>query len=595
MRMISPGLIPAIALLLPMTALAKQARHYDFVLTPPAIEASDYSAQGRVAAVTRVPQALYGLSVPVLPGTPEAMARDYLSRNAAALQLNDVTLGDLAHLSTRSGATGHNVRFEQRLAGVPVYASRTVVHISPDHRVSFVTSGYRPDARLASVQPLISAEQARAVLIERLQARAPFNVDQVQLNAYSTNDATRLAWRVWLTPASPAGSWEAQVDATTGEIVVLWDIAAYASGSVFDPDPLSSSGTQYDGAISDKNDSDYEAINKQIVIVDLGDLLPTNGLYYLSSEWAELIDHEAPNEGLFEQASPDFLFTREQNGFESTLTFFHIQQSMRYINETLGIALRPYQYEGGVQFDPQGLNGDDNSHYTPGTGQLAFGEGCVDDDEDADVVLHELGHGLHDWITDGGLSNMVDGLSEGFGDYWAQSYSRSLGQWAPTAPEYQWVFNWDGHNECWAGRVTNVALPYPALVQPGLTVHAGGQHWSTCLMQIYDQIGRDKTDRITLEGLAMTGTLSSQNDAANAVLQAASDLNFSAEELQTISSTFGACGYVMGAPSLPPLLAASGAAKAQGRGLLAGAVPLSLLLSLGAVAFAGGRRRLRQP
>jgi hypothetical protein len=259
---------------------------------------------------------------------------------------------------------------------------------------------------------------------------------------------------------------------------------------------------------------------------------------------------------------------------------------MRYINETLGIALRPIQYEGGVQFDPQGLDGDDNSHYDSGSGQLAFGEGCVDDDEDADVVLHELGHGLHDWVTNGGLSNIVDGLSEGFGDYWAQSYSRSLGQWGPGNPEYHWVFNWDGHNECWGGRVTNIALPYPTSVQPYPAVHSGGQHWSTCLMKIYDQIGREKTDTITLEGLAMTGMMSSQNDAANAVYQAASDLGLPASELDIISSTFEGCGYMMSLPAEPAaadvVAAATSTLKPAAR--FGGALTLGLLLGLAGVA-----------
>ena len=91
---------------------------------------------------------------------------------------------------------------------------------------------------------------------------------------------------------------------------------------------------------------------------------------------------------------------------------------MRYMNLTLGVTVHPTAYPGGVQYDPHGLNGVDNSHYTSGPEQLAFGEGGVDDDEDADVIVHELGHGIHDWVTNNGLSQ-VQGLSEGLGDYFA--------------------------------------------------------------------------------------------------------------------------------------------------------------------------------
>jgi hypothetical protein len=577
-----------LVLLAPTAILAKQLPQYPVEQRPPAIEPAEYSASGRVGAATRVPQALYGLKGALLQGTPESMARDFLGRNAAALQLRDAGLGDLRHVWTRSSLSGHNVHFEQQIAGVPVYASRMVVHISPGQRVSFVTSGYRPQAALSSTQPLVSAEQAQAVLVGALQAQRPFGFERTELVAYPAAGTTRLAWQVQLEAARPIGSWEALVDAINGETLVLWDRSAYASGTVFNPDPLSSSGTAYGDKIDDRDDADYEAINNEIVTVDLGELPFVAGRYFLADQWAEVIDHESPFYGTWEQESPEFHFTRSQDGFEPVNTFWHIQQSMRYINETLGIPLRPYQYDGGVRFDPQGLDGDDNSHYTPGSGNLAFGEGCVDDDEDADVIWHELGHGLHDWVTNGGLSNIVDGLSEGFGDYWAQSHSRSLGQWGPDKPEYHWVFNWDGHNECWGGRVSNIALPYPTSVQPFPLVHSGGQHWSTCLMRIYDQIGREKTDTITLEGLAMTHMLSSQNDAANAVMQAAADIGLPADEQNFIADTFLDCGYVVAAllpdpPATPAPVLAPLADNAKFGGAMGG------LLLLAGAAFA--RRR----
>ena len=171
---------------------------------------------------------------------------------------------------------------------------------------------------------------------------------------------------------------------------------------------------------------------------------------------------------------------------------------MRHINFTLGVPVTPYQYAGGVRFDPSGFNGADNSHYLSGTGVVTFGEGGVDDAEDADVVIHELGHGLHDWLTAGGLSQ-VNGLSEGLGDYVAQSYSRSLAQWTSAEAPFHWTFSWDGHNVFWAGRITNYSATYPA----GLVgqVHTDGQIWVTCLMRIWNQIGRNATDRAVYEGI----------------------------------------------------------------------------------------------
>ena len=240
------------------------------------------------------------------------------------------------------------------------------------------------------------------------------------------------------------------------------------------------------------------------------------------------------------------------------MTYYQLDQSLRYINQTLGISLMPFQYAGGMIFDPSGLSGADNSHYIGGTGRIAFGEGGVDDAEDADVILHELGHGLHDWATGGNLSQ-VNGLSEGCGDYWAQSYSRSVAVWTPVQPAYQFVFSWDGHNPFWGGRTTNYGALYPG----GLVgqIHTDGQIWATCLMKIYDAIGRNKTDRAFLQGLMLTNGTTNQQDAAIAFRQAGINMGYTVGELTQITNFFTGCGYVM--PPLPVAVLFSNIAAAR--------------------------------
>ncbi|MEM9930706.1 MAG: T9SS type A sorting domain-containing protein, partial [Bacteroidota bacterium] len=105
------------------------------------------------------------------------------------------------------------------------------------------------------------------------------------------------------------------------------------------------------------------------------------------------------------------------------------------------------------------------------------------------------------------------------GDYWAASYNRFLGDWSPADPQYNWVFNWDGHNVFWNGRSVGVATTWRPNLSGG--IHTQGQVWATSMMLVWDAIGREKTDRIFWEGIAMTGGSANQNDAANAVYQAA--------------------------------------------------------------------------
>jgi zinc metalloprotease ZmpB len=157
-------------------------------------------------------------------------------------------------------------------------------------------------------------------------------------------------------------------------------------------------------------------------------------------------------------------------------------------------------------------------------------------------VIHELGHGLHDWVTNGSLSQ-VNGLSEGTGDYFAQSYSRAYGNVPQANAAWNWVFSWDGHNPFWPGRVTNYAALYPG----GLVnqVHTDGQIWATCLMRIWNQLGAAKTDTVVLEGLGLTNSSTNQDDAAQALMQAAHDLGFPLADQQVMLAEFTATGYTV--------------------------------------------------
>jgi hypothetical protein len=173
----------------------------------------------------------------------------------------------------------------------------------------------------------------------------------------------------------------------------------------------------------------------------------------------------------------------------------------------------------------------------------------VDDAEDADVIWHELGHGIHDWLTNGNTSNLI---GEGNGDYWAQSYSRSLNQWTANNAAFNYMFNWDGNNTCWRGRNTNYSGVYPGSLTG--SIHTDGQIWATALMQIWDVIGREKTDKAFLEGLKLTNRSTNQQNAAIAVRQAAINMNFPCADIQVFTQKFTGKGYAM--PTLTLTMAA---------------------------------------
>ena len=492
----------------------------------------------------------------------ETEARAWIKANEKTLQINPEDSFNLRMV--RKTQAGETLRFQQIKNGVPVFDSEILVHFSPDNEITSTASNYDKSVANISTQPSITKENAIAISNQTLKIDSDIVFQECKLFVYNKLENTKLVYRVLTDSYAKTGSWETIVDAQTGEVLSTKDVAYYygkhdkkakkpltpmaplalvtGTAKVFNPDPLSQAGMTYGGSYADNNDGTNTALDNARVDVVLPEIDLTGTTYKLKSTYAEIKELGNPNKGLFTQSTPNFIFNRNQDGFEAVNAFYHIDKSLRYINQTLGIPCVPYQAAnaGAVFFDPHAANSADNSFYT--NGQLQFGEGGVDDAEDADVVLHELGHGIHDWITGGGLSQ-VNGLSEGCGDYWAVSYSRSLNQWANTTPEYDYVFSWDGHNTFWDGRITN----YGASYNGGLVnqIHTDGQIWSTALMKIWDAIGRTKTDKAFLNGLDLTVSTTNQQNAAIAFRTAAINMNYPCADIAVITDKFIEAGYTM--------------------------------------------------
>jgi len=496
----------------------------------------------------------------------ESNARKWITDHTQELGLKQHH--DLDLRMTKKLHAGETLRFQQMISGVPVFQSEVVVHFNNKGVVTYTSESVQKNAANISVIPAISAGLAMQNAVSSLNLSGEI-IDQENKLFVILTDAgeTKLAYRVVLKTFGSPGVWETMVDAQSGSILSTKDIAFYHNGDpkkgnaeqtkseeatlntyeegtayIFNPDPLSFAGVNYGGQYVDGNDATNAALDAARSLVTIPELEFSGGMYHLKGSYVQIAELDTPATGLFSQASNEFLFNRSEQGFEAVNAYWHLDNSLRYINEELGIECLPSQNGGKLRFDPHGWDGADNSFYSPSGQYLVFGEGCVDDAEDADVILHELGHGLHDWMVSGSASNYI---GEGNGDYWAQSYSRSLGQWEPTDPQYQWMFSWDGHNPCWPGRSTGYSATYPG----GLTgsAHTDGQIWATSLMRIWDRIGKEKTDRAWLEGLALTNSSTNQQNAAIAVRQAALDMigqfGFNCEDIIIMTEEFTTTGY----------------------------------------------------
>ncbi len=512
--------ILAIAVAVGFAQANAQGKYPDRLTVP---DNSDRTAYSRIDEHGIV-RALYNISSSPMQGDAEYIARQFLTQNANVLKLdsgpNPLQL-DRVHQTP--GAT--HVRFLQHVNNIPVYRGDVTVSLNTDNAVAMIINNSRQNTDIHTTTPSLSSTQA----IEA--ARSELGLDALPIGKddearlmifHNDDDLPLLAYRITMTRQSPPADWEVFIDAVSGILLRAEDVFALyhqGQGNVYLSDPLSCARMMYNSpGFADNDDADSDSLTRHLSLVTLDSLTYENGVYKLAGPFCSVADIESPADPEYASASPDgFMFSRNHQGFEAVNAYYHVSKSYQYI-VALGFSIPSLAQ---IRIDPHGYQGQDNSHYSPSGNWIAFGEGGVDDAEDADVILHEYGHAIQynaNPFWGGGESGA---LGEGFGDYWAASYSRSLNQWTSASYHYNWIFNWDGHNPFWAGRILNDQRVYPFGSVP---IHSAGQIWSSALMGIWGDLGKTVTDRLVLQSMNYLGSGTTATDNAQAILQADRDL-----------------------------------------------------------------------
>ncbi|MCG3164418.1 MAG: hypothetical protein POELPBGB_00172 [Bacteroidia bacterium] len=296
----------------------------------------------------------------------------------------------------------------------------------------------------------------------------------------------------------------------------IHDVDTPALARVFNPDPLTTAGVIYGAPYEDASDADISQLNMQRQQVTL-DVAFENDTFKLESPYCLITDHSIPDVAPVTSLTPDFEFTRSQDGFEDVNAFYHINVYHDYVQQLGFDNIVNYP----IWVDTHAMGGADNSNFSAAGSppRLSFGEGGVDDAEDADVIIHEYGHAISHSAapgTNSGAERLA--LDEAIGDYFAASYSKSINSF-----NWEKMFSWDGHNEFWNGRVVESDKHYPEDLQNNL--YKDAELWSSTMMQIMDDIGRERTDEIMIEALHSFATNISMTDAANLVIAADVALN----------------------------------------------------------------------
>ena len=278
--------------------------------------------------------------------------------------------------------------------------------------------------------------------------------------------------------------------ATSGSAVAGPAASSAGTGTVFKVNPVQSSGNQ---GLRDNKDAGDPVFGPEYATVRLTNL---DGSGYLRGDWANVVSETgAP------AFSPTNTFTyrRDDDRFEQVMAYYWVTQAQLYLRSLgFGTTLPPVNAESqDVRTNQLGI---DNSYSTDHKDFLRFGKGGVDDAEDAEVIVHEYGHAVHDSQVPGfGTSLEAGSIGEAFGDYLAVTVSESVRsqQGWPLRASVTCIADWDATAYTLAPhclRTLAAGKHYPEDVRG--EVHADGEIWSQALWQIRTALGAHPADRV---------------------------------------------------------------------------------------------------
>lgn len=464
--------------------------------------------------------------------------QDYLQSHIDNLQMEGMGLKILTDIE--SPAARH-ITFQQTYMDIPIYSATIKANLNKQGDIiSLFDNSYEISQSLSdnfASQQIIDAHL--------LTFFATANVKWERSYFYTGEE---MLPSIKFTVYESASHYYDEFINTKGEVMYQRDLLKYnkpatstsvavdsvVSANVFLPDPLTSAAVTYGNPYYDNNDADASVLTSQLVNVDIT-VKYALGVFSLSGTYAIIKDIESPSVAPVTSTSPNFSFTRSQSGFEDVNTYYYVNLQQSHLRNLGFTNLVNY----AISIDAHAWSGQDQSSFV-GMGsnsQLLFGEGGVDDAEDADVILHEYGHAiLHSASPNATFGTEMNAIDEGDGDYFAASFSRSISS-------YNWedVFSWDGHNEFWSGRVVETTKHYPDDLAGNLYTDA--PLWSSTLMQIWADLGRDTTDQLLLQSMYSFSDGMSMTDAAKIYLQS-DTLLYSAKHASTICNWMDARGFI---------------------------------------------------
>ena len=369
------------------------------------------------------------------PEVAEALARSFIDENPA---LFGVSNEDLRVMSNASGLGKRSVIFQQTYGGLRVWGGRVHLVFTEQGRLFEFGSDAYPGINI-STQPALKEDEALAIAKNDIgfkEERDEVTYTELLILPVESGEVLdyRLAYRFDLNVVEPFGIWATYVDANTGEI--LWrenhirfaDYSGHSQGDV-----------EWD-SYCDGYTSDYPMINMRIDISGLGTTYTdSNGDFLISGGTGSLnitaefrgpyvnVDRygggDAVHSGTIEPGVP---YTIDWNVSGSTDderdVFAYVNKEHDWLKAmdpsftdldyemTASIQRTDLYCPGNAWWDGSSINFCDEGSGYANTGRMG------------DVVYHEYGHGITDFLY--GPNDPPGDLHEGNSDIVANYLTR---------------------------------------------------------------------------------------------------------------------------------------------------------------------------
>lgn len=455
---------------------------------------------------------------------------------------------------------GQHIRGREIRGGVPVLGSSVGVHVANDGRVLKVEA--RPvnlpgDAVLAAVPSALATASALA----HLGSTSPMDVATSRWMVES-DGALVDVWRVSVVDLAVPVVATVEVRAADGTVLRVVDERRFADGDalVFDPNPIvalqdPSLRQLVDIGGADADIEEYANARVSLPLLDVDEAGLAAGI--MTGPWVNAIGGAAIPPPLTGEWTVDL--TRSAPQFETLMAYTHLDRAQRYFQDVLGFVGPTGVNDESQEVITFPVPGFDNSFYQPGNDLMLLGGGGVDDGEDAEVILHEYGHAIHDAQVPGwGNTHEGGSMGEGFGDFLSGAFyaSHSSLGYSDTC-----LMEWDSTSysseDPTCIRRMDRAKHYPEDMAG--EVHDDGELWAQYMWNVRERIvpaseasgmstadlASARTDRVLTALLTSHFLLSPSATFADAVaaLQQVADETGNAHLLQVVESEAKAIGF----------------------------------------------------